>query len=88
MPVAILEAVRGSVLLPSAQDALDLAGVGVAWTGPVGFLDGTLSSVFEPRAVMEIRAFVTSEIIDLGTYVETVEITNEDTAEEFDVTIA
>ena len=77
-PLAFLEAVRASRILPSNHDALAAAGVGIASIGPVLALEGSTNrAILEPRAVMEVGIHLASEITETGTFIEFVEITNE-----------
>jgi len=74
----ILDSVMSAVKLPSVQDALRTAGVGVASFDPIQPLGSAMNSaVFEPRALLTARCFIASEISETGTYIETVEATND-----------
>lgn len=78
-PVATLEAVLSAARLPNVHAALATAGVGVVPSADVMGLDGNLGfTVFEPRAIVEVKLHVTSEITELGTFIEFVELTSED----------
>lgn len=75
VPLATLESVLAAARLPTARDALVAGGVGVLRSGGVTLFDGTLGfSVFEPRAVVDVYLHLVSEVTELGTYVERVEV--------------
>jgi hypothetical protein len=85
-PQALLEAVVAAAKLPTRRAALIAAGVGILSMGTVLPIDGVIgSSVFEPRAVLEVRLLVSSEVTETGTFVESVEVTNDVTEESFSV---
>src|SRR5690606_2698590 len=74
-PAALLHSVVAAANLPTRRAALNAAGVGIGSLGPVQSIDGVLgSSVFEPRATLEVRLFLTGEVTELGTYVESVDL--------------
>lgn len=78
MAMAILENVVASAVLPTHNDNLDAAGFGVSNFDPVSSISGVInSSNFEPRAATQVRGFVSHEITELGTYIETVELTDQ-----------
>lgn len=77
-PADYLERALLAARLPSRVAAFAVAGIGLGKVGPVLAMDGDLGfSVFEPRAVVEVRFHATSEVTELGTSIETVEVTNE-----------
>lgn len=76
-PEAVLDAAQSGVRLPTAAAALRAANVGVLDFGPVGGPSGTLGGLLEPRAVLVARLSLSSEVSELGTYIESVEITDE-----------
>jgi len=79
-PVALLEGMVAAVRLPSVRSALQAAKVGVGAIGPVQSLDGLLGRADqEPRALVEMRLHLPSELSDLGTYIEYVELNNQTT---------
>lgn len=79
---ARLEAVRSAARLPTRQAALTAAGVGLSSFGPVQSIGGMLgSSVFEPRATLQIVFYATSEVVELGTFIEFVEVESLDSGE-------
>lgn len=84
-PLNILESVGTRMILPTYLDALDEAGIGPAEFGPIQSLDGLLSETFlEPRAIAEFRFFLAQDVEDpnsTGTYIEFVELENDDTDE-------
>lgn len=72
--VAILERLRAKLPLPTVADALAAANVAVVGRGPVRNAAALINStVFEPRAVIELRFTAASEVTETGTYIETVE---------------
>lgn len=77
-PVDYLERTILAARLPARASALRTAGLGLGTVGPILALDGDLGfSVFEPRAVVDVRFHATSEATEFGTSIETVQITNE-----------
>lgn len=77
-PQAILGAVANAAGLASVRDALNTANVGVNSIGSVQRIDGVINSTrFEPRATMQVTCSVPAEVSETGTYIETVEVTNE-----------
>jgi hypothetical protein len=51
----------------------------MAGFGPVQSLDGVLGeSVYEPRAIVECRFFLSEEVEETSTFIEFVELENED----------
>lgn len=79
-PRALLDLVVAGARLPTAESALYTAGVGVAGLGPVQAIDGVLgSAVFEPRATLEARLLLASEVEELGTIIDYIELENETT---------
>lgn len=83
-PRALLEDVVAHAALPGRRAALVAAGLGLAPLGAVQSMEGsTGASLFEPRATLEGRLFLTSEVSEPSTYIESVEITNEDTDDSF-----
>jgi hypothetical protein len=85
---SLLESARASARLPTIHQALSDAGVGILQSEPVQSIDGFLGdSQFEPRAVLELRLMLASEVSEFSTYIETVEIENEITDTEFTVTL-
>lgn len=70
-PAMVLDAVQSAARLPSNRDALNAAGVGVLGFGPVQSIDGVVgSSSFEPRATLQARLHLASEVSEFGTWVE------------------
>ena len=73
-PAALLDLVQAKAILPTARDALNAAGIGLGTFGPIQVVDILRNGdVLEPRAVMEVRGFVASEVFETGTFIETVE---------------
>lgn len=79
--VALLERVVAAAALPSRRAALGAAGVGVVGFGPILPIHGVIgSSVLEPRATLEVRCHIGSEVSEFSTFVEAAHLTNELTA--------
>ena len=73
---ALLHAAVSSCRLPTRAAALNTAGIGIASFGPVQSLDGWFAKVFEPRAVLECRFFLSEEVSEFGTFIDYVEVEN------------
>ncbi len=72
---ARLDRVVSTVHLPSARAALQVASVGIARFSQVRTVDGFLgAAVFEPRAQVDATFFLAQEVVELGTFIETVEL--------------
>lgn len=85
---SVLELVRSKSRLPTIRDSLRNAGVGILSIGQITSLDGIVGVVkFEPRATLESLLILSSEVTELGTYIETVKVTNEITDNTFTVEI-
>jgi hypothetical protein len=83
---AILEAVRTKQRLPTIHGALHAAQVAVTYRGPVTYVPGIRGTArFEPRATLEVRCTVPSEVSELLTYIGSVAVENETTGAEFTV---
>jgi len=75
---AILENVKAKKVLPSIHEALVIAGVGVSSMSKVTSISGVLNSTkLEPRATLDIVCYLASEVEEAGTYVSTVEATDQ-----------
>jgi hypothetical protein len=71
--VALLERVRAKAPLPGAAELLRAGGVGLSTFGAVNALGGAVNAArFEPRATLEVRCYVASEVSETATYIETV----------------
>lgn len=81
--VAMLAAVVSARHLPTRIALLSAAKVGVLSFGSIQSVDGILGASFESRAVLEVQLAFAAEVSELGTTIETVEITNEMTGDEF-----
>lgn len=82
----LLSGVLAALALPARKEALSAAGVGIGRRNPVQSIDGIVGAVtFEPRASLEVRFFLTSEVSELGTYIESAEVENETTGDDFTV---
>lgn len=87
-PVAMLTGVLAAHRLPTVNAALSAAGVGVAARDPVRSLDAVLAgSANEARATTMIRLHLIAEVEELGTYVASVEVTNDTTATTTTITL-
>lgn len=68
----------------SVRAALDAAGVGIGNVTPVQSIDGFIGdTIFEPRAIMSVNLFLAEETSENTTYIETVEVENLTTGDEF-----
>jgi hypothetical protein len=77
-PVDVLDQALLKARLPTQAAAFRAAGLGLGKVGDVLALDGDLGfTVFEPRAVVEVRFHATAEATELGTVIETVRATHE-----------
>lgn len=85
-PAEVLETVRTKSFLPSIRGPLNAAGVGIAEFGPVQTVSGVIGmSAFEPRAIMTAELNMMASAEELGTFIETVEITDEITDEVYEI---
>lgn len=83
-PRALLERVVAFATLPSRRAALAAAGVGIGSLGTVQSVDGVVgASLFEPRATLEARLFITSEVSETSTYIASAAIEDLNTRVEF-----
>lgn len=89
MPLAILNTVKTRRRLPSVKSLLQTAGCGVARFSTAVAVPGIIGTKFEPRATMDVAIFLMEELTELGTLIETLEITNEipEPDDEFVVTL-
>jgi hypothetical protein len=82
----VLDSVVSRSNFQTAADALNTAGIGLCPWEQVVSIDGILgSSTFEPRATVETRFFLASEVLETATFIETVQMENEDTGDTFEV---
>lgn len=73
---AILNDIISKARLPSIKNALSVAGIGIASFSPIKTLGEILNTVvFEPRATVDVRIHLKSEVSEVGTRIGTVEIT-------------
>jgi hypothetical protein len=85
---AILERVRSARTLPARAYALRQAGVGVGKMNNIQFNGQVVSTtVFEPRAILEVEFFLASEVEETGTYIERAKITDQITDPSRDFTV-
>lgn len=82
-PLARAEGFVAAARLPLRREALNAAGVGVGSFGPVQSIDGVVGlTTFEPRAMVEARLNLASEVSELGTYIESCEIEGLDSSDD------
>lgn len=75
---SILNDVLTSIALPSRSDALAAAGVGISNLGDVTAIDGVINSnLLEPRALAEVVFFAAAELVETGTYIQHVQVTDQ-----------
>lgn len=76
---AILEKVKTALRLPSVHAGLRTAHVGVAGMGNVvPIRTGSLGVArFEPRAILEVRAFISSEVSEISTFISRARVMRE-----------
>ena len=87
-PEALLDNLQTGARMPLRAAALLAAGVGVLSFDPVVQLDGAIDeATVDPRAAMTIRLCVASDVTEVGTYIEIVEIEDEDRGDTFTVTL-
>lgn len=67
----------------SRRDALNAAGIGVLSLGPATSIDGILGASFEPRAILEARLALASELSEAATYIQSAEVINDETDASF-----
>lgn len=83
-PADYLERCLIAARLPTRVEAFRVAGIGLGAVGDVLSMDGDLGfTVFEPRAVVEVRFHTTASVTELGTSIETVQVTNEITEPDY-----
>jgi len=77
-PVAVLEAVLSDTEKDSVVNGLATAGLSVISYDSIqsdgGFIGSTL---FEPRAIAQVRFFVPSEVAEYSTFIDSAELTNQ-----------
>lgn len=61
------------VRAPTSRDALRAVGLAPYHQGAVRWVPAVLDTVFEGRAVAEVRFYTSEEYVEYGTYIETVE---------------
>lgn len=75
---ALVSALIGTHILPTRQAALRAAGVGVAEFSRVTNVGGVINSTkIEPRAMLDITCFLSSEVTEAGTYIANVQVTDQ-----------
>ena len=86
MPAMTLDNVMLAARLPSVRDALNIAQIGINGFSPIRSIDGgPTATVFEPRAILDCRFNVPTEVAETLTYIELVEVTDQITGEMFTV---
>lgn len=74
-PLALLARMRAHTRLPTVRAALVAAGVGVGTLGDVASVGSLISTVTsEPRAAFTVTLNYTSEVEELGTFIETAKV--------------
>lgn len=84
-PEDLLSNVIAARYLPTRADALRAGGVSVTQFGAVTVIDGLHNGIFEPRATLDVRGLLSSEVVETATFIETVDITDEERGETFTV---
>ncbi len=75
-PAEMLAAVMAKAKLPVQAAALVAAKIGLVSFGELQMIDGVVGASFDPRAIMDVRFYTTSEVSESGTYIESVEVEN------------
>ncbi len=76
-PVAVLNSIVSAANLESRRAALHAAGIGLSSFGPIRSFDGVIGmTVFEPRAVVEVRLNLAEEVEEDTTIIQFVEVEN------------
>lgn len=75
-PARLLNTIVSGRNLPLRAQALRAGGVGFGTIGKIVDLNLERSTLFEPRSVVEVNLHLTSEVSELGTYIERVEVQN------------
>ena len=73
LPELILERVLTSIRLPSVQAILRAGGVGVGTRGRVRVVNGARSTMFDPRALVEVGIHIEIDISEAGHSIESAE---------------
>jgi hypothetical protein len=77
-PAAVLHDAIASHAMPSRAAALAAAGVGVGRIDDVRTFSGVVNTTrLEPRASASVELYVTSELVETGTYIQTVNATDQ-----------
>lgn len=82
----ILDQVLAAYMLPSLHDALNAAGVSVYDFGTVTAQGEKMNTtVFQPRAVVDVKIYLDSNVSEPGTIIEFVELTDQNRDHVFEV---
>lgn len=73
----ILSQVVTSLGLDVHSDPLEEAGISFYQVGPVQNVTALLETTYEPRALVELRGYVTEEVSAQTTYIQSARVTNE-----------
>jgi hypothetical protein len=74
-PEGVMERMVARSFLESALSSLNSAGIGLGGWDPIITLDGIVGDTFfEPRAQVNMRAFLSSEVEEFTTFIESVEM--------------
>lgn len=75
-PVAVLQAVTMSSMLPSVRYALEAAGIGIIEVGPVRAIGEQIEmAVFEPRAVVDVTIWMVAQVSETGGIIASTDVT-------------
>lgn len=70
----LLERVLAARTLPTVQQRLQRAGVGVGTIGPVRVIPGVKSQMFDPRATVEVGLHTMITVSEAGSAIESVDV--------------
>lgn len=76
---ALAERVRLAGGLPSVMDALETAGLSVYDMGQVRYVPALIGTDFEGRAILDCRFYAADSVSEFTGYIDTVEVTDEET---------
>lgn len=85
--MSIMSRVQTSLGLTSVSDALNAAGVSVFDIGTIRNITAINETAFEPRHLLEVRCYVSEEVSESVGYIKTVQVTNLNTGNTFDVEV-
>lgn len=82
--IALVSKLQTALRLPSVRDALNAAGLSPISTATQN-LAAVLGNDFEGRANLDVRFYAPVSASELGTYIETAQVTNLDTGNTFEI---